>query len=202
MEKLKSNRWLMVAIPMVSGFFLCSQPAHAQYVNPNQVYGSVNQQMSQGVLSPGQAQDLMNRENNYAARAARLMRNDGGVLTPNDANKLAREAAKDARQDQMDLGNNAYGGGGIGGILGNLFGGSSTPLGTPLMTPLATPFSNPYVSSPYLNNVAPVYNTPVYNTPMYTPYTNTGYVNNSAAWAAHRAAERARHQQWELRHGY
>jgi hypothetical protein len=197
MERSKSNRWLMLAIPMVSGFFLCSQPAHAQYANPNQVYGSVNQQMSQGLLSPGQAQDMMNRENNYAARAARLLHNDGGVLTPNDANKLAQEAAKDAVKDQSYVGNNLSGTGtGLSGLFGNLFGvGGSAPLTAPVG----------YGSYPFSNSSYTPYNGGIYNTSSYTttPY-NRFYAGNNnwqgnnwgreQSWREHERHEWREHQ--------
>lgn len=205
MKTSKSNRWLMLAAPIVGGLFICSQPAHAQYVNPNSVYGSIAQQAMSGLLNNNQASDMANRENNFMSREARLLRNDGGVLTPNDANKLAREAANDASKDASYVGNNT---GRTGGFFGNLLGLSPT---TTLNGAL------PYNSNPYVTNgFAPyngIYNNSLLSSPLATPMpvvmpvsvpvTTPVTVPVSAvgttnpAWARHQAWEQ--HKRWEER---
>lgn len=125
-----------------------------------------------------------------AKRAARLLRNDGGVLTPNDRAKLAQEALKNAQVYNEYVASNSNGlgsgllgagtGGGISGLLGNLLGVSpalSTAYDPYSMDPYAT---NPYAANPFSTNQFSMdpytagvsYNNPFY--PAYSQYTNAG----------------------------
>jgi hypothetical protein len=193
MNTQKLNHWLTLALPLLGGAVILCQPAQAQFFN-NQQNANIAQGVASGLLSQGQAADLANRQNGLAQRAARLMRNDGGILTPNDANKLAREEQKDNYIYNRDVSNNAARGTGF---FGGMFGGGPRVIPTgglmpaSSMMPVAMPMAVP-VAMP----VAMPVNT--YTNPYYAPaYTSTPVYNPAAA---HWAREED-HRIWRQEHG-
>ncbi len=102
------NRFLMLLSTAIVLGGLC-QPSFAQYVNPAQQDAIIQQDAAQGLITPGQAANLINRENGLAQREARLLRNDGGVLTPRDAQKIAQEQAQNNAALNADVANRGRG---------------------------------------------------------------------------------------------
>ena len=173
---LKQNQCLTAVLATI-GCFLVVSPVQAQYYSPNNsLFNTLQQDVASGLLSTGQAADLANRQNSLAKRAARLLRNDGGVLTPADQAKLAQEAARDNARLNQDISNNT-GGTGVGGLLGNVFGTNSSyypPANNGIFGGL---FGN---SNPYYGNYG--YNPAAYNS-LTNPYVNPtngyfGYPNS------------------------
>lgn len=181
MKKPCPHRLLLIAT--AAGMLGCAaRPAEAQYVNPAQQDAVIQQDAANGVLSPGQAANLINRENGLAAREARLLRNDGGVLTPHDAAKLAREQAQNNAALNADVMNNSHPG-----FFNSLFGARSAYPVVPTGYPVA-PYTYPAVpATPVVYPTAPVM-TPTVVTPAVVP---TPVVAPPAHW---------HHRRWDRDH--
>lgn len=216
MTKPTCTHALLAAVPLCATLFaVAQQPAHAQYLNSNNMYGTIQQDLNAGLLSPGQANSLMNQNNSLMQRAARLLRNDGGVLTPNDQNKLAKQAARDQANLLNDVNSNTNGGTGVGGLLGTLFGTNSNapyynnglynnglynnglynngidPYGNTYNTAYPYNPASPYgAGSPYLNGASPYYNNGLYG------YNNGIYPSSTTYGTGYYGRYRHNHNNW------
>lgn len=225
------RRSLSLLIPAFGFVVLSANAVSAQGVfqgwAANQQINAIQQGLRSGLITPGQATDLMNHANDLAAREQKLLRNDGGVLTPNDSSKIMQNLVKEGQRLQDAISNNGYTGAtgygtgatGITGLLSSLLGINNSPAlssygyggvtGYPGATYGSAGLLNGYLGSGYVNPAYPAaaypaaaYPAAAYVAPSYygnTAYQPYGSANYYGANRSDRRMHQIRHEMQEQR---